>query len=89
MNSYSKDSDGVERNVSVAALESALAPLKEANKRLAFILALETIILGLVIGGLFYFFTNFDLNAEAVMIDSHDGTANYIGNDGDIVNGGN
>ena len=73
--------------VSLAAMESAMAHLQEANRRLARLLALSWIIIACIAAGIFYFFTNFAIDTESVTIDSHQGTANYIGNDGDIVNG--
>lgn len=73
--------------VSLAAMESALSHLQEANKRLARLLAFSWIIIALIAGAIFYFFTCYDFSAESVAIDSHQGAANYIGNDGDIING--
>lgn len=79
------------RSVSIAALESALSHLQEANKRLARILALALIILAGVICGVLYFLMNYEIVATDVTLDSHEGPAsyNYIGNDGDIDNGSN
>lgn len=73
--------------VSLAAMESALTHLQEANKRLARLLALSWIIIAFIVGAALYFFTNYDFSTESVAIDSHQGAANYIGNDGDIING--
>lgn len=44
--------------VSIAALESALTHLQEANKRLAKLLALAWIIVAALIGGVLYFLTS-------------------------------
>lgn len=44
--------------VSLAALESALQHLQEANKRLAKLLALALIIIASLLCGLLYFITN-------------------------------
>lgn len=65
--------------VSLAAMESALSHLQEANKRLARLLAFSWIIIALIAGAIFYFFTFYDFSSESVAIDSHQGTANYIG----------
>lgn len=87
MTSYSTENE-LEKNVSIAALESALAHLQEANRRMAAVAITALLVLGLVLGALLYFATNFEFTAESVSIDSHQGTANYIGNNGDINNGG-
>ena len=75
--------------VSIAAMESALQHLQEANKGLAKILALSLIINAVLIGGALFLLMHFDVSFSDVMIDSHEGAANYnyIGNDGDISNG--
>lgn len=74
--------------VSVAALDSALTHLQEANKRLARLLALSLIITAGVIIGTLYVLMNYELITTDVTIDSENGAAsyNYIGNDGDITN---
>lgn len=73
--------------VSLAAMESALSHLQEANRRLARLLALAWIIIAFIAGGILYFATNFELVASDIHLDAYDGPANYIGNDGDISNG--
>ena len=73
--------------VSLAAMESALAHLQEANKRLARLLALSLIITAALLGGVLYFITNYEIVSSDVRLESYDGPANYIGNDGDINNG--
>lgn len=80
-----------ETRVSLAALDSALTHLQEANKRLARILALALILLAAAVVGVLYFVTNYEIVSSTVDINSQDGQANYnyIGNDGDIDNGSN
>lgn len=73
--------------VSLAAMESALAHLQEANKRLARLLALSLIITAALLGGVLYFITNYEIVSSDVRLESYAGPANYIGNDGDINNG--
>lgn len=75
--------------VSIAALDSALTHLQEANKRLARLLALSLIILAAVLSGVLYFLMNYEIISSTIDLDAHDGAANYnyIGNDGDIENG--
>lgn len=80
-----------ETRVSLAALDSALTHLQEANKRLARILALALILLAVAVVGVLYFVTNYEIVSSTVDVNSQDGQANYnyIGNDGDIDNGSN
>lgn len=75
--------------VSIAALDSALTHLQEANKRLARLLALSLIITSALLGGLLYFLTNYEVVSSSIDLNAQDGAANYnyIGNDGDIDNG--
>lgn len=79
------------KSVTIAALESALSHMQEANKRLAMITALSLILLAGVICGALYFLMNYEVVTTDVTLDSHEGPAsyNYIGNDGDIDNGSN
>ena len=76
-------------SVSLAALDSALTHLQEANKRLARLLAVALIAIIFLFGTVLYFLMNYEVVTQDVKIDSEDGTANYnyIGNDGDIDNG--
>lgn len=70
--------------VSIAVLDSALKHLQEANKRLARLLAMTLILLAVVLGGVLYFLTNYEIVSSSVNLDAYDGPANYIGNDGDV-----
>ena len=76
-------------SVSIAALESALTHMQDANKRLVRLLVYALTIIALMIGGLLYFAMNYEIVATTVDVNSEDGPANYnyIGNDGDIDNG--
>lgn len=71
--------------------ESIMAHMQLINQRLSRILIISiltnVLMFSLVIGAVFYFLKNFDLSLSTVTVDSHEGTANYIGNDGDINNG--
>ena len=69
--------------VSIAALDSALTHLQEANKRLARLLAMTLILLAVVLGVVLYFLTNYEIVSSSINLDAYDGPANYIGNDGD------
>lgn len=67
--------------------ESAIMHLQKANARLVKLNAIAWLIVGLMVGLLAYVVFGFNVSTESVAIDSHQGTANYIGNDGDIING--
>ena len=68
-------------------MESAMMHLQKANSRLVKLVALAWVIVGIMVGLLGYVILGFNISTKAVTIDSHQGTANYIGNDGDITNG--
>ena len=68
-------------------MESAMMHLQKANERLVRLNLVAWLIVGLMVGLLAYVVFGFDISTESVAIDSHQGTANYIGNDGDIING--
>ena len=74
-------------DISLVTLESAMMHLQETNKRLARITIVALILMGLMFGFFVYVLTNFEVTTEDVVVDSSNGNANYIGNDGDIVNG--
>lgn len=68
--------------------ESAMMHLQKANERLVKLNIIAWLIVGIIVGLCAYVLFGFNISTESVAIDSHQGTANYIGNDGDIVNGG-
>ena len=74
-------------DVSLVMLESAMMHLQKANKRLATITIVALVIMGLMFGFFIYLFSTFEITTEDVVVDSDIGNANYIGNDGDIING--
>lgn len=76
-----------DKNISLVTLESAMMHLQETNKRLARITVCALILMALMFGFFVYLFTSFEVTTEDITIDSAHSTANYIGNDGDIVNG--
>ena len=77
-----------EKSISLIAMESALMHLQQANKRLAVITIVTLVIMSMMLGAAIYFFTQFEVSTEDVVVDSSgNGNANYIGNDGDITNG--
>ena len=68
-------------------MESALMHLQKANVRLVKLNLVAWLIVGIMVGLFAYVVFGFNISSESVTIDSHQGTANYIGNDGDITNG--
>ena len=76
-------------NVSLAALDSALTHMQEANRRLGRLLMGALVVIAIMFCALMYFLMNYEIVATDVTLDSHEGPANYnyIGNDGDIDNG--
>jgi len=69
-------------------MESAMMHLQKANERLVRLNIIAWLIVGIMVGLVAYALFGFDISSESVAIDSHQGTANFIGNDGDIINGG-
>lgn len=68
--------------------ESAMARSERGKKRLLILLFISWISILLVIGLFTYERLQYDYSNEEIIVDSEDGgNANYIGNDGDIVNG--
>ena len=68
-------------------MESAMMHIQKANERLVKLNLVAWLIVGIMVGLFAYVVFGFDISSESVAIDSHQGTANYIGNDGGIVNG--
>ena len=77
----------MEDKATLAMLESAMMHLQVANKRLARITIAALVLMCIMFGFFVYLFTSFEISTEDVLVDSSYGNANYIGNDGDIVNG--
>lgn len=75
-----------DKYIPLAALESAMLHLQETNKRLARLTVLALVAMLVMFGAVIYFFTAFEVTTEDVVVDSDQGNANYIGNDGSIVN---
>ena len=76
-----------DKHISLITLESAMMHLQETNKRMARITICALILMGLMFGFFVYLFTSFEITTEDIVVDSDNGNANYIGNDGDIING--
>lgn len=75
-----------DKYVSLATFESAMMHLQQANKRLSIITVTALVLMCMVFSMFIYLLYNFDMTAEKVSLKSDKGNANYIGNDGDIVN---
>lgn len=80
-------------NVSYVVYESAMARSEREKKRLWILLIISWVAVLLVVGIFTYERLQYDYTSETyeeVIVDSKDGgNANYIGNDGDIINGEN
>lgn len=75
------------RNISLIMLESTMMHMQQINKRMARITVLAICLALFMFGFFVYLFTAFEITTEDVAIDSGNGNASYIGNDGDIING--
>lgn len=67
--------------------EGMLARMERSNRRLIVVLIIALAFLFLSNIAWLYCWMQYDYTSESVEIDSHEGTANYIGRDGDITNG--
>jgi hypothetical protein len=82
-------SDKLPSNVPYVVHESAMARAERQNKRLVWVIVLLIVLLvGSNIGWLVYN-SQFEVVEESTVItqENADGYNNYIGNDGDIING--
>jgi hypothetical protein len=82
-------SDKLTSNVPYVVHESAMARAERQNKRLVWVIVLLIVLLvGSNIGWLVYN-SQFEVVEESTVItqENADGYNNYIGNDGDIING--
>lgn len=84
-----KHSDGKGQSVPFVVHESAMARNERAVKRLVIALIVLALLWFATIGIGVYAWMQYDYSSEesVVDVDANDGVANYIGNDGDIVNG--
>lgn len=80
-------------SVSYVVHESAMARAEREKKRLWILLIISWVAVLLIVGIFTYERLQYDYTSETyeeVVVDSKDGgNANYIGNDGDIINGEN
>lgn len=69
--------------------ESSIARMERANKRLVIALVIAVLTIFASNATWLYVWNQYDYvgDSEDNTIETRDGTANYIGNDGDIVNG--
>ena len=85
--------DKAPTNVPYEVHESAMARAEREKKRLWILLIISWVAVLLVVGIFTYERLQYDYTSETyeeVIVDSKDGgNANYIGNDGDIINGEN
>lgn len=74
-------------NIPYIVYESSLAREERQQKRLVVVIVILVILLFVTNALWLYVWNQFDFVDESVNIDSDEGIANYIGNDGDINNG--
>lgn len=75
-------------SIPYAAHQGIVATMERVNKRLWITLVILVFFLvGSNIGWLVYESQFEEVTTEEIVVDGEDGVANYIGNDGDIVNG--
>ena len=81
--------DKTPANVPYVVHESAMARAERQSKRLvAVIILLILLLVGSNIGWLVYESSFEEVTTEEIVVDADEnGNANYIGNDGDIING--
>lgn len=70
------------------AFESALDRLERANKRYALIVIILITAIAITNGIWLWAWMQYDYVSESTEVESGDGVANYVGNDGDITNYG-
>lgn len=76
-----------QKSVPYIVYESAEARHERIEKRLIIALVI-CIVMMFSTNAIWIYYTNqYEYHDEYVSVDGRDGTANYIGNDGDIVNG--
>lgn len=75
----------MQKDVPYIVYESSEARHERIEKRLIIALVISVVLL-FVSNGLWLLYES-QYETETVQIDSHEGNANYIGNDGDIING--
>ena len=85
-----KPEEGKGRSVPFAVHESEMSRNERTVKRLVIVLIVLALLWFATIGIGVYAWMQYDYSSEqteSVTVDGKDGVANYIGNDGDIVNG--
>lgn len=79
-----------DKNVPYIVYESSIARMERVTKRLVIALVIAIILIFVSNATWLYFFNQYDIATETlqtVTVDGKSGIANYIGNNGDIVNG--
>lgn len=80
----------MEKDVPYIVHESILAREERHIRRLTFALVVAILLLFASNMVWLYYWTQYDyVSDETITVDGNSGTANYIGNDGDIYNGEN
>ena len=75
-------------DIPFAAYEAGEVRHERRERRLVVALVIAILVVFLCNASWLYAWTQYDYSSEEIIVDSNDGgNANYIGNDGDIVNG--
>ena len=77
-----------DKNIPYIVYESAMTRAERHAKRLVIVVIMTILLLVISNGCWLYAWTSYDYSgSETVTVDGREGNANYIGNDGDIING--
>lgn len=82
-----KSKQGTPESVPYIVHESAMARMERQVKRGWIALIISVCLLFASNAAWLYCWMQYDYSSEEVVVDAENGIANYIGNDGDIVNG--
>lgn len=77
------------KDVPYEAHKEIVDVLNAHNRRLTYTIIFLICVIFMIVATGIWFLNQYDIAYEAVTVDSTDGVANYIGNDGSITNGNN
>lgn len=77
------------KDVPYEAHKEIVDVLNAHNRRLTYTIIFLIVVIFMIVATGIWFLNQYDVAYETVTVDSTDGVANYIGNDGSITNGNN
>ena len=77
------------KDVPYEAHKEIVDVLNAHNRRLTYTIVFLIVVIFMIVATGIWFLNQYDIAYETVTVDSTDGVANYIGNDGSITNGNN